>query len=297
MSHLAIVNPRAGGGSRSRAAARRARLVDRVRPHASEIAVTEYEGHAREIAKQATTYDGLIVVGGDGTVCEVLNGMALDRQRLAIVPTGRANSLARDLRLFPASLAIAALAAGNTAHIDLIDVVFEDYKQLRGRVVCASAVGVGYPAAVVRLAAARFAWLGTHSYSVAAACVRPTPMRVRIDYDGGSGDERVLTGVIANNTRYLANFVSAPKAVLNDGRFDVTEMNARTVSQNLHNLSALSGLPFHTPARVTQASALALACEDPQSMLVDGELYADVVAFTAHARPRAVDVVHGFRPG
>lgn len=41
----------------------------------------------------------LVVLGGDGTVNQVVNRMDLDRQRLAILPFGRGNDLARSLSL------------------------------------------------------------------------------------------------------------------------------------------------------------------------------------------------------
>lgn len=64
--------------------------------------VTEYEGHASLLAKDICEMDddniSLIVVGGDGTANEVINGMTnFERVRFGTIPTGSGNDLARGL--------------------------------------------------------------------------------------------------------------------------------------------------------------------------------------------------------
>lgn len=91
--------------SRSGKAAKVWREVQQVL-HAREISykawVTEYEGHAFALAKEISELADedicLVVVGGDGTVNEVLNGMT-DRKnvRFGMIPTGSGNDLARGL--------------------------------------------------------------------------------------------------------------------------------------------------------------------------------------------------------
>lgn len=65
---------------------------------------TEYEGHAAELAGQITSREeaevSLVVVGGDGTINEVLNGIRdFDRMRLGIIPTGSGNDFGRGVGL------------------------------------------------------------------------------------------------------------------------------------------------------------------------------------------------------
>ncbi|WP_016907496.1 diacylglycerol/lipid kinase family protein [Streptomyces xiaopingdaonensis] len=73
-----------------------------------DVALTEYRGHARDLARRAAQ-DGsaelVIALGGDGTVNEVVNGLleeGPDAERLpglAVVPGGSANVFARALGL------------------------------------------------------------------------------------------------------------------------------------------------------------------------------------------------------
>ncbi|MFP8906269.1 MULTISPECIES: diacylglycerol/lipid kinase family protein [Streptomyces] len=73
-----------------------------------EVATTEYRGHARDLGRQAVQrgeIELVIVLGGDGTVNEVVNGLLYAGPapealpRLAVVPGGSTNVFARALGL------------------------------------------------------------------------------------------------------------------------------------------------------------------------------------------------------
>jgi diacylglycerol kinase (ATP) len=101
---LLIHNPNAGTGGNARR-----RLIDEARQFLSEngilaeLAETTGPGHATEIAQKATR-DGrelVIACGGDGTLNEVVNGLATARNGhrvpLALLPGGTANIMAKEL--------------------------------------------------------------------------------------------------------------------------------------------------------------------------------------------------------
>src|SRR4051812_24068605 len=113
MPTLAIVNPLAG-----RRAAER--TWQRLRAEGPETRAWECVGtrrreRATELARAALAGDScherVVAIGGDGTVCEVANGLALSQMPLAIVPTGTANDVARNLGIPRDPLAAARLAA------------------------------------------------------------------------------------------------------------------------------------------------------------------------------------------
>lgn len=65
---------------------------------------TKYKGHATKLAEQITSLSDdeicLVVVGGDGTVNEVLNGIRdFSKVRFGVVPTGSGNDFARGLQM------------------------------------------------------------------------------------------------------------------------------------------------------------------------------------------------------
>ena len=66
-----------------------------------EIAITQYAGHASEIATKAKDdgVDVVVAVGGDGTVNEVARAIVHSNTALGIIPCGSGNGLARHLLL------------------------------------------------------------------------------------------------------------------------------------------------------------------------------------------------------
>jgi diacylglycerol kinase family enzyme len=275
---IAIVNRRADGGRDQES------VLDIVRSFADTVAFTAYPGHATDLARRAGGFRGLIVVGGDGTLREVLNGIDLRRQTLAIVPTGRGNSLARDLGLYPAARGLRALASGRTLAIDLMEVGFEDAAGGLHRSLSASIVAVGYPAAVTAGAAGRFLFLGRYGYAAAAAFLPPVKTAMYISGDAACAQ---LTGFIASNTQHLANFMALPRASCRDGLFDVMELRATYFAQLAHNLSALSSLGFYNPVEPRQTAEISVRLERPQPLMIDGELHPDVAAFQIRLLPSA----------
>src|SRR5713101_4304510 len=103
---LLIHNPNAGNGGRGRRGTLdAARHIFAVGGVESELAETTGPGHATEIAQRAASEGrGLVIAcGGDGTLNEVVNGLAANqnghRVPLALLPGGTANILAKELGL------------------------------------------------------------------------------------------------------------------------------------------------------------------------------------------------------
>jgi diacylglycerol kinase family enzyme len=285
---LAIVNPFAGG---IRSANKRNWVIEQIRRSGAHIAVTEHAGHARELAGCAGSYYGVLVAGGDGTLLDVLN--AGERRRLAIIPCGRGNSLARDLGLYPVARAFQAIESGCFERVDLMEAAFADTQGRRFQMLSASTIAVGYPTTVVQIAGDRFRWLGKYCYAAAAAGLTPALMEVRTSPETAAdrpGGHKRLTGFVANNTRHLGNFVALPEARCHDGHFEVMEMSAGFLSQSLHNVSALSRLQFYTPAKLRSTTDVSLTLSSPQDLLVDGEIFPDVASLRVSLRKSAVRI-------
>lgn len=279
---LAIVNPAAGW----RGAARR--LAARLAATAGQdvaVAETSMPGDAQRLARGGRHYDGLIAVGGDGTIGEVLNGMDRGRQLLALMPAGHGNCLARDLGIDTPALALAAFAAGAVTAVDGMRVTIEYADGRTVQRLCASTLAVGYVADVVALGRGRLAWLGRHAYSVAALLQRPR--RMRLSFGDGAGGALRCTNVVINNTAHLANFRAFRRARTDDGVLDVLCANFGWPRQLMHNFAVLAGSVRFGPPALWQASSLALECEAPTLLMIDGELVPDVVRLGASCEPAA----------
>jgi diacylglycerol kinase (ATP) len=103
---LLIHNPNAGnGGDGRRKLLDQARRILASSGIEAELAETTGPGHATEIAQQAVREHRQLVIacGGDGTLNEVVNGLATasngNRVPLALLPGGTANILAKELDL------------------------------------------------------------------------------------------------------------------------------------------------------------------------------------------------------
>ena len=70
-----------------------------LRNESVDYVTTSRPAHAVEIASNAASYETVIVIGGDGTVHEVINGLmtidAENRPLLALVPSGSGNDSCR----------------------------------------------------------------------------------------------------------------------------------------------------------------------------------------------------------
>jgi YegS/Rv2252/BmrU family lipid kinase len=95
---LFIVNKFSGGGYKPQL---EGKIIAACKKYNIEcfIEFTTGPGHAAELAKEATTkkIDGVIAVGGDGTVNEVARGLVHSSTPMGILPKGSGNGLARHL--------------------------------------------------------------------------------------------------------------------------------------------------------------------------------------------------------
>jgi diacylglycerol kinase (ATP) len=254
---------------------------------AAKTVLTLHPGHAAELARNSQSFDGVVAVGGDGTLFEILKGIDCRRQRIALVPVGRGNSLARDLGLTHRHKILDVVHWQKARAIDLMQVRATNADGLETTYLSASTVALGYPAAVT-LRARGLAAFGKMSYAVAASATRPSYFSASVQYGNAAPREVRLSGFIANNTRHLANFVGFRKASFCDGQFDAMEMNGGVVKQTAHNLSALSGTGLYEPHPVKQTTTAQLQLDAPQNLMMDGEIVSDVVSIRVSILPAAL---------
>lgn len=93
-----IVNPISGTKAKNRVTKLIRELLD-LQQFAPTVVVTEYAGHATQLAQQFAMEDyyAVVAVGGDGTINEVASGLIGTNTALGIVPNGSGNGFARHL--------------------------------------------------------------------------------------------------------------------------------------------------------------------------------------------------------
>jgi diacylglycerol kinase family enzyme len=277
-----IVNPRAGGGVSSR---RLARLRSELSALAEPFWLTERAGHAAELAERARQSRGIIVGGGDGTIFEVLQVCHHGDQRMAVLPLGRGNSLARDLGVARLRAGLDAIAAGVDRRIDLMEAAVHLAEGGTRSLLSASNLAIGYPAAVAS-AAGRWRRAGSSSYAIAALLTPPRSARVRVVIDDRPQDCDV-TGIIVSQSRYVGPFLGFPRANLGDGLFDVMLLRASWPAQMAHNASSWTRLRFFEPATTVSARHVRVMVAEPALLKIDGETIEGVAEVDVRVRPRA----------
>jgi diacylglycerol kinase (ATP) len=95
--YLFIINPKAGSGRAMRIFSD-IQQSESYRQIESKYYFTEYVGHEEEIAKEISKDSSgktIIVIGGDGTVHEVINGLSTTDIPIGFIPGGSGNDFAR----------------------------------------------------------------------------------------------------------------------------------------------------------------------------------------------------------
>lgn len=97
---LYIVNPISGNGKKENIIRNIEKYTD-TEVYDFDIKLTEYAGHAAELAKAAAkaNIEAIVAVGGDGTINEVARAIVGTPSALGIIPCGSGNGLARHLQI------------------------------------------------------------------------------------------------------------------------------------------------------------------------------------------------------
>jgi YegS/Rv2252/BmrU family lipid kinase len=278
---VVIANPRSGRGK----AATHLPDIERILTDAQlsyRIVRTTHPGHATEVARDALARGEryLVAVGGDGTVCEVVNGM-LEGGRpvaadavLGVVAAGSGCDLVRSFGLPGDTLQAARHLAGDQIrNIDVGQVTVTTGPAEVTRYF-SNIAEAGLGGAVVARAARLPAVLGPARYPAGFWLTLPRfrPATVRLDVDGEAYQWRAYNVVVANCRFYGGGMQISPKSEPDDGALDVLVMVGP-------KSDAFTGLPkiyrgTHLPHRniaELRASRVRVECDPPFLIEADGE--------------------------
>lgn len=266
---------------------------------------TEKRRQAERIAADVTA-DGkehtVVVLGGDGTVNEVLNGLAdPGKVTLGYIPIGSSNDFARGLgiRREPMEALEAVLAAEKITELD-VGVLSRGGKERRFAV----SAGIGFDAGVCHQVCLS-KWkvllnrlhLGKLSYAVVAldrlVKCRPAAMTVRTDDGGEEVFRKAYFAAFMNLPCEGGGFRFCPKAEPSDGELDLL------VAADVPKLKVLLLLPLallgmHTGFKgvtIKRGSRFRVESEAALPIHTDGEplfLRREVEAGTGQAKIRVI---------
>lgn len=262
------------------------------------VVVTDGPGHARQLAASVQGVDILVAVGGDGTIVEVMSGI-MDRQgdspRLAVLPAGTGNDVARSLGITCLADAAAALQHGQSHPFDLVRIDC----QREGT----SAHGYGFLfgsagfSANSRIRPWMKRFLGPKTaYRLAILLeillYRAPHMTVRTEDQTFEGRTYI---VIAGNAEYSGggSVRMSPDAKTNDGDMNITIVSAlsrrRVITQLFPKIA--KGTHIHQPeVSYLTGQRIEVDSDRPTTVDVDGDVFGTTPA-TFTLCPQAIQII------
>lgn len=292
MRTCVIVNPNAGSAGE-------ADTFNKLLAPLGDVTVrhTHAPGDAESHARQAVAegFDRVIAAGGDGTVNDVVNGIAphFDRAVFGILPLGTGNDFARmlDLPLDDPAAAVAALAMNRERRVDLVRVRHDEPRYLL------NTAGAGFTAKVGENIDSRVKeWWGSLAYIWGAAKTLPEldPYHLRLELDGEPVEIDAYTLVISNG-RYIGGGIPiAPEAEIDDGLLDVLILPALPVTRLAVLVpQILAGKHEDADDLVRRRAAMVrVGCAPEMPFNVDGEPIGHCPADFI-VEPRKLRILHG----
>jgi len=236
---LVIINPTARHGETESLVPVIEEFLESTVEH--DTVLTERPGHAAEIAREASGYDLIVAVGGDGTAHEVLNGIMSrpedDRPAMSLFPTGSGNDWRRTLGISTdLATAVRQVLSGRRKRVDV---------GLCNGIYFANSLAIGLDARVTAKAVemkVTTGWSGMPLYFRALMFVLfkqfySHPCRIKFE-DGPVTEQDILIMALTNGPTYGGGFLITPKAIDDDGLLDVCIIDKISLP------SALWRLPF-----------------------------------------------------
>ncbi|MFO7653024.1 MAG: diacylglycerol kinase family lipid kinase [Candidatus Krumholzibacteriia bacterium] len=240
-------------------------------------------------------FDLIVVIGGDGTLQEVVAGQARAERKvtIAFVPSGTANvvGIALSLPWLPGA-AVETILAGRVREFDVGYLPEVD----RHFILMAA---IGYPARIIEGSTRRLKnILGVFAYawSGARSLFTPRHARVTITLDGDV-HSFVAHTILVTNIGAIADLGLrvSPETSPHDGRFDLSVISNRTLWDLVPVL--LRMFTWRRPARrlrYLDARSVRIDADPPLPVQIDGESLG-ATPFAADVLPGAVRLVVGSR--
>lgn len=284
MKVAAIINPQSGGGKTIKVWRDHGEALNR-KLGGMQILFSERPGHVVELAKEVALqdFDRLIVVGGDGTLHEVVNGL-FDKGKplfksnfsIGIMNGGRGCDFVKTLKIPDDPRVMMRICeSGKPKKIDIGCVTLSNSKELY--YINSSTFGLGGQVAKsVQQGSALLPPTASYLAATVKSVLSATPRRLQLEIDGEKVFEGPAHNVFICNGRYSGGgMLWAPEASLDDGLFDVLLMRdlsratLLTLAPRIYTgtLAKVQGVSFY------KAKAVRVSSGDSVWLELDGETY------------------------
>ncbi|MDD4971614.1 MAG: diacylglycerol kinase family lipid kinase [Paludibacter sp.] len=270
-----------------------------------EYRVTKFAGHASMIAKlfAEKKYQNFMVVGGDGTMSEVINGIFsadikdTNTLKIALIPRGTGNDWGRFWGLtrdYNHSLEVFLKGKIQTIDIGKVDYELEGEKQTHYFI---NSVGLGLDAKVVNITHWLKRYVGSHSFLYTVALLlavfsyRATKIRIRSA--DRNLDESMFTMNVANGCYSGGGMKQTPNALPYDGLLDVMMAKKPTFFDIIGGLRRLfNGKLLEHPVIVSfQTRSLKVQSHKHALMEADGIIVNGTSPYVISIIPEAIQMI------
>jgi len=278
MNLALVVNPHAGNKHGLKAAHRVSDIL-KENGHETHLLISEFPGNTIDIASSIDVelFDGLLAVGGDGTLFEVINGLLKNKNELKIplgqIPVGTGNSFIKDLGVSTEDDAVKAILSGNFREVDLGEFTYSG-----GSHYFINLLGTGYVSNVA-YRAKKYKLLGSLSYilGVLEELIVLKAVDIELTIDGKLIKRKAVFTEICNSRYTGGDMLMAPGAKIDDGLLDIVVLN-KVSRRKLLSLFPLLFKGEHVNDAVVEVfrgREILLKAEAPLMLTPDGETFGD----------------------
>jgi len=294
-----IFNPKGGSAKTG--------LIDRLKAELAALGITLVQytttaapGSARDLASQAAAEgaDLVIACGGDGTVCQVAEGLMESGIPMAVLPAGTGNLFARAFNSQPdVTKFVELIASGRPQPLDMMLLTYNDQEGKPHEQLYLVAVGLGKISDAISFASAKWKQrLGklVYVWRVLKACLSPNPVTYRFITDDGATETTArASAVFAINTVPPSMATLSRGCNASDGLLDVVAMRATGFFSLLNfSLRMASGRPDQSPHYLRmRAKKVRIETNRPVCPNIDGDPGHLTQAMEICTLPQAVKVI------
>ncbi len=265
------------------------------------FSTTPEPGSAKKLARQAAEqgFDLVIAVGGDGTVCQVAEGLMGTNVPMAVFPGGTGNLFARTFYSPPKPEAFAEMVlAGQPQPIDMVQLQYADVDGKEHDQLLLVALGLGKVSDAISDASPFFKRLFgklAYVFKVTLACLWPNSRKFEITTSntGGPAQTEAAAAVFVINVLPPTMAMMSRGCNASDGMLDIVVFRGTNM---FHLIAVAFCLAFGCPERSShyrriRAKEVTIKANKTIKPNIDGDPGEKTLAVTLRSKPQAVRMI------
>lgn len=261
-----------------------------------KLFISEKAGHIKELASEAVRegYDYLIVVGGDGTINEVINGIAsrckikdelnsdsfdweaIRKIKIGLLPAGSGNDFARYHQLkYDIKYLKFLIEKDKVKALDIGYTIFTDKQNQLVERFFANITDVGMGGHTVQhMDRHKVGWLGSnlnYTKAILSSFITYDKSTIKWTSDQDSWQGKIMSMVVANGKYFGSGLAVAPDAKMDDGKFTLVTLGNITMVDYLKNLGKVKNGESiaHKEVSYTEAKEVTIEPLDGKELPID----------------------------